>query len=421
MITKRFVASACVVAAAVLSSGAVKAAKLPAIQAGPSNMPPACATPGRLLAFIKDRNASLSPRFSDVALHYMTIGNQLGMRWDYAFYQMLVETGFLTFKGDVSARQNNFAGIAATGGGVPGESFRSIADGVRAHLQHLLMYAGVRVDEPVAERTGKVQSWGILDDWRANIPGPVRFDHMTRKWSPGDRGYAGDIQAVAERFLSGRCRRPDPAPEMVAGIRRRSDDATAARPRGETGNSNSTTKSTTIAQRSIEAAKKAGIGKSGLGVRPSDERITSPGSLSKSVSVLNKPGNDTATDTSNRSQGSSNDSSLANSTVGRFASNLFAAMSRTGAPGNKAKKSKEKSCRVWTASYGGQKALIIKSVNSDFVNYTVLDVNKGREKREADAYIAAYAKGGETVATYKDSTAALKKAFELCPDGKKQS
>ena len=43
-------------------------------------------------------------------------------------------------------------------------------------------------------------------------------------------------------------------------------------------------------------------------------------------------------------------------------------------------------CRVWTASYGGQKALIIRSIVDRVVNYTVLDVNDGAEKREAEAF-----------------------------------
>ncbi len=52
------------------------------------------------------------------------------------------------------------------------------------------------------------------------------------------------------------------------------------------------------------------------------------------------------------------------------------------------------------------------------INYTVLHVNEGSEKREAEAYIAAYAKGGETVATeFKNQDQALDKAFELCPEG----
>ena len=74
-------------------------------------------------------------------------------------------------------------------------------------------------------------------------------------------------------------------------------------------------------------------------------------------------------------------------------------------------------CRVWTASYGGQKALIIKSVVDKVVNYTVLDVNEGAEKREADAFISAYAKDGAVAGEYGNQSQALDKAFELCPEG----
>jgi hypothetical protein len=74
-------------------------------------------------------------------------------------------------------------------------------------------------------------------------------------------------------------------------------------------------------------------------------------------------------------------------------------------------------CRVWTASYGGQKALIIRSIVEKVVNYTVLDVNEGAEKREADAFIAAYAKEGAIAGEYPSQAQALDKAFELCPEG----
>jgi hypothetical protein len=39
------------------------------------------------------------------------------------------------------------------------------------------------------------------------------------------------------------------------------------------------------------------------------------------------------------------------------------------------------------------KALIIRAVIGRVVNYTVLHVNNGSEKREADAFISAHAKG----------------------------
>ena len=74
-------------------------------------------------------------------------------------------------------------------------------------------------------------------------------------------------------------------------------------------------------------------------------------------------------------------------------------------------------CRVWTASYGGQKALIIRSVIDKVVNYTVLDVNEGAEKREADAFISAYAKEGAIAGEFGSQATALDKAFELCPEG----
>jgi hypothetical protein len=73
-------------------------------------------------------------------------------------------------------------------------------------------------------------------------------------------------------------------------------------------------------------------------------------------------------------------------------------------------------CRVWTASYGGLKALIIRVRTDKGTDYTVLDVNEGVERREAEAYIAAYAKGGEIAGEFASQTQALDKAFELCPE-----
>jgi hypothetical protein len=74
-------------------------------------------------------------------------------------------------------------------------------------------------------------------------------------------------------------------------------------------------------------------------------------------------------------------------------------------------------CRVWTASYGGAKSVIIRSGSGPEVNYTVLDVNEASESREVEAYVAAYAKGGQKVGEFADQSQALEKAFELCPEG----
>ena len=74
-------------------------------------------------------------------------------------------------------------------------------------------------------------------------------------------------------------------------------------------------------------------------------------------------------------------------------------------------------CRVWTASYGGQKAMIIRSIIDQVVNFTVLDVNEGSEAREAEAFISAYARNGKIAGEYTNQAQALDKAFELCPEG----
>jgi hypothetical protein len=72
-------------------------------------------------------------------------------------------------------------------------------------------------------------------------------------------------------------------------------------------------------------------------------------------------------------------------------------------------------CRVRTASYGGRKATIIRSNANSTTNYTVLDVNQGREDAESKAYIAAYAKGGRRIGDFPSKSVAMAKAFKLCP------
>lgn len=57
------------------------------------------------------------------------------------FCQVMKETGFLRFGGDVSITQYNFGGIGATGGGAPGLAFSSVRHGIRCQVQHLKAYA----------------------------------------------------------------------------------------------------------------------------------------------------------------------------------------------------------------------------------------------------------------------------------------
>jgi len=193
---------------------------LPEILTKPGNDVPACVTPGRLMAFLRSRNDELNPRYEAIATQYMRLGEQLGLRWDFAFYQMIVETGALSYwrgtrAGDVKPEQLNFAGLGATGNGVRGESFKDLETGVRAHLEHILLYAGRPVADPVADRTRKVQHWGVLTSWQKGFNRPLTFADLATRWAPGNRHYGQMMRAVAERFQNDVCRRPDPRPELL--------------------------------------------------------------------------------------------------------------------------------------------------------------------------------------------------------------
>lgn len=82
-----------------------------------------------------------APTLHDFCQIYMDECNAEGIKVEVAFCQAMKETGFLRFPGDVKVDQYNFAGIGATGGGEPGNSFSSVREGVRAQVQHLKAYA----------------------------------------------------------------------------------------------------------------------------------------------------------------------------------------------------------------------------------------------------------------------------------------
>jgi hypothetical protein len=450
------------VSAVALSSSAY-AADLPQVKISDENRVPACATPGRLTAFLENRNKKMDEKFSTIAADYMRVGEELGIRWDTAFFQMLLETGNLTFTGDVSPEQNNFAGLGATGKKEPGESFPDVATGVKAHLQHLLMYAGETVENPVAERTRKVQEWGVLTSWQKGLKGPMTYSLLAKKWAPGSRGYARDIENVAEAFYDGLCKQDDPKPDMMALVHPGADKSEGGK---------SATKSTAtvvaaaeepaaatdrapkvsgaeLARRAVEEARASGsfvrsnLGAGTLAKSPDDVAATAPDVTPDaakdklaSFKIINADASATAEEPvasrDSQAEAEAAAASKASKMGGAKEKVLTAALGagtkgtvatskiETGPSAGKVKTAEPASsskCRVWTASYGGARAIIIKANGDEMTNYTVLDVNEGTEKREADAYIAAYAKGGQAVGEFANQTQALDKAFELCPEG----
>ena len=90
-----------------------------------------------LISFVQRVNKDFNP---EIAEQFIAVGETYNVRGDVAFCQSIHETNWFRFGGDVKAEQNNFAGIGATGG-VPGNSFASIKEGVTAQIQHLYGYA----------------------------------------------------------------------------------------------------------------------------------------------------------------------------------------------------------------------------------------------------------------------------------------
>ncbi|UCD51638.1 MAG: glucosaminidase domain-containing protein [Phycisphaerales bacterium] len=97
-----------------------------------------------------------------------------GVDHDVAFCQMCHETNYLRFDGDVRRHQNNFAGIGATGGGVPGDSFPDERTGIRAQIQHLKAYASTK---RLRRR--------LVDPrfWRVRRGSALYVENLTRKWA----------------------------------------------------------------------------------------------------------------------------------------------------------------------------------------------------------------------------------------------
>jgi hypothetical protein len=400
-----------VAALLLLSPAAASAANLPGIRTSDANPVPECVTPGRLTAFLRARNGRLDPSFERIAIEYMRRGEELGLRWDYTFYQMILETGSLTFRGnggrrgDVSPSQNNFAGLGATGNGNPGESFPDVPTGVLAHLQHVLLYAGETVENPVAERTRKVQEWGILKPLQKKARGSVTFNHLATKWAPGS-SYVSGLAGIAEAFHDRFCEAPDPHPEMVAearGFAAKGPAVAAAVERPER------VSGAELARRAIEDGKAEGDERrKGLGASSLAKAAT------PSYSLLNPSPAETPAAPPAQEAPQKPRAEKPPFVTASAAGALTRSQPARPAPG--ASSSAPGKCRVWTASYGGLKALIIRVRNEKGTDYTVLDVNEGAERREAEAYISAYAKGGEIAGEYASQTQALDKAFELCPE-----
>ena len=94
-------------------------------------------------------DGKFSISLESLAKLYVKYGERFGIRADMAWTQMIHETGYGQYGGLVVPEQNNFAGIGATGPGVPGNSFATAELGVIAQFAHLAWYLyPTHLDDP---------------------------------------------------------------------------------------------------------------------------------------------------------------------------------------------------------------------------------------------------------------------------------
>ena len=136
----------------------------------------------------------VNPNAPDIISLYKKYGELLGIKWGYAVAQMIKETGYLKYGGDVLAEQNNYAGIGAIGGGAQGAVFATPEEGVLAHLEHLYAYASIDLLPTellkVDPRFDFVQR-GSCPNW----------EDLNGHWAVPGNGYGEEIGKIYEQIV----------------------------------------------------------------------------------------------------------------------------------------------------------------------------------------------------------------------------
>jgi hypothetical protein len=365
---------------AVAAGTAAPAAALPEIRTHERNRVPACVTPERLMQYLELRNRRLAPQFKAIARYYKTHGDRYRVRWDYAFYQMLIETNFLTYRtgsgkwGDVRPSQNNFAGIGATGGGVPGDRYPDVSTGVLAQIQHLVAYSGEIVERPVAPRTREVQQKVV--ELSQAVGRPVTYRDLAGRWAV-DHKYGASIESIASRFRAQFC---DGAPEMQIAANDRAAPARQAQ-----ANPAAAAPAQTVRAQRTTPRGRALPADEVLVVNDDDQpvRATNVRTATASPAPQGRPHADTST----------------------------RPLVQAPAPAQR-----PRVCKVWTASYGGSRNILIQTIVGEELHLTALQVLDGQEEELAASFIETHAVGGARIGdAFPNRESALVRAFDLCP------
>ena len=296
-----------------------------------------------------------------------------------------------------------------TGGGVAGDHYPDVRTGVLAHIQHLVAYSGEKVERPVAQRTRERQD-DIIEVSR-KLGRRVTFSDLSHRWAV-DRSYAKNIETIAELYRRANCSgatqtsisaevklRPTfGAPNRLGAIPQ------TARPNTMSSAAPSPSQLVRTIWRRGDPVPPA--------PQPAEPRRREPSH--DTINAAEKPAAALAANTVTQPPVQP-DAQL--SGVGRFAMAPESwpeswPESRKAAAASRAEK-----CRVYSASYGGMAAVLIRSKTAEETRLTALTVALEQRDAMAANYLASYAQGGEIIGHYDDKAAAVVAARELCPTG----
>ncbi len=174
-------------------SGAASPATNPSEPTGsPTILGPPAATAAELAGWFSSGGhvANATVPIAQLAADYLAAGQQTGVRGDIAFAQSINETGFFGFPagGQLTAADNNFAGIGACDSCAHGYSFPDAMTGVTAQEQLLESYASTK---PVANSLiGNVGVGGCCTTWTA----------LAGTWA-SNKAYGIDILTIYKQIL----------------------------------------------------------------------------------------------------------------------------------------------------------------------------------------------------------------------------
>ena len=119
-----------------------------------------------------------------------------GIKAEVVFAQILLETGYLKFGGQVKIEQFNFAGLGATDGGASGADFsgygrNGVRIGIRAQVQHLKAYAS----SSITKETLKAECVDARFDFVSPKGCAPYVEYLGQKENPSGKGWA-----TAERY-----------------------------------------------------------------------------------------------------------------------------------------------------------------------------------------------------------------------------